>query len=159
MRPSALLVPLFAVVLLPAGRCAAAEPPEDGVKVTVVVILANRDGKVDDKLKCVAGEVQKMHPKLTGFHLGKTTTLPIAPGATEKFKLVDGQEASIKVKPCKECPGRFCLEVTSNALVSEMTYTSVCGKYFPLVTDYKTKDKGDRLIIAFKVESCDKEKK
>jgi hypothetical protein len=154
MRPLALLVPLFAA-LLPAGRCLAA-PPDEGVKVTVAVILANGDGKVNDKLKCVAVEVQKMHPKLTGFHLGTTTTLPIALGGSEKFKLVDGQEASVKVKRCKDCPARFCLEITSNALVGEMTYTSVCGKYFPLVTDYRTKDKGERLIIAFKVESCEK---
>ena len=41
-----------------------------------------------------------------------------------------------------------------------MVYSSVCGKYLPLVTDYKTKGKGDQLIIVFKVEACDgKEKK
>jgi hypothetical protein len=157
MRPSAALVALC-VALSFAGRCAAADP-EDNVKVTVAVIRANGDGKVDEKLKCVAAEVQKTHPKLTGFHLETATRLPIALGGSEKFKLVDGQEASIKVKRCKENPDRFCLEIQSKALVGEMTYTSVCGKYFPLVTDYRTKDKGDRLIIAFKVEACDKEKK
>src|SRR5690348_17652242 len=98
MRPSALLVPLFIALLLPAGRCAAA-PPDEGVKVTVAVILANRDGKVDDKLKCVATEVQRTHPKLTGFHLGPATTETIPLGGSEKFKLVDGQEATVKVKP------------------------------------------------------------
>jgi hypothetical protein len=155
------LAPLF-VVLLVAGRCAAGDPPapEERVKVTVAVILANGDGKVDDKLKCVATEVGKMHPKLTGFHLGTTATRSVPLGGSEKFKLVDGQEASITVRRCKECPGRFCLEVDSKALVGEMAYSSVCGKYFPLVTGYKTKDHGDQLIIAFKVESCTgKEKK
>ncbi|HEX5273584.1 MAG TPA: hypothetical protein VFW33_23975 [Gemmataceae bacterium] len=155
MRPTALFVPLFAALLLSAGRCAAA-PPEEGVKVTVAVIVANRDGKVDDRLKCVAEEVRKTHPKLTGFHLERMTKETIPLGGSQKFKLVDGQEATIHVKPCKECPNRFCLEITSNALVGEMTYTAICGKYFPLVTDYRTKDKGDRLIIAFKVESCGK---
>jgi hypothetical protein len=158
MRPSVALVSLCVALLFAAGRCAAADP-EEGVKVTVAVILANGDGKVNDKLKCVAAEVQKMHPKLTGFHLGTTTTQSIPLGGSEKFKLADGQEATIKVKRCKENPGRFCLEIQSKTLVGEMAYTSVCGKYFPLVTDYKTKDKGDQLIIAFKVESCDKEKK
>ena len=158
MRPIAVFAALFVALALAAGHCAAADP-EKGVKVTVAVILANADGKVNDKLKCVATEVQKMHPKLTGFHLGNTTTLPIPLGGSEKFKLIDGQEASIKVKRCKDCPGRFCLEIQSKALVGEMAYTSVCGKYFPLVTDYKTKDRGDQLIIAFKVESCEKEKK
>jgi hypothetical protein len=158
MRPSAALVPLSVALLFAAGRCAAADPPEKEVRVTVAAILANGDGKVDDRLKCVAAEVRKMHPKLTGFQLGRMTTKPIPLGGTEKFKLEDGQEASIKVKRCPDCPGRFCLEVQSKTLVGEMAYTSVCGKYFPLVTDYRTKDKGDRLIIVFKVESCDKEK-
>jgi hypothetical protein len=151
--------PLLALALLVApaltGRCAD-DPPaaEERVKVTVAVILANGDGKVDDKVKCVADHVRKMHPKLTGFHVGPTTTQPVALGGSEKFKLVDGQEATITVKRCTECPARFCLEVKSQALVGEMVYTSVCGKYLPLVTDYKTKKAGDRLIIAFKVESC-----
>jgi hypothetical protein len=158
MRPSAALVPLSVALLFAAGRCAAADPPEKEVKVTVVVILANANGKVDERLKCVAAEVQKMHPKLTGFSLGNTTTHPIPLDGSQTFKLVDGQEATIKVNRCKDCPGRFCLEIQSKTLVGEMTYNSVCGKYFPLVTDYKTKDKGDRLIIGFKVESCDKEK-
>jgi hypothetical protein len=149
-----LVAPLFA------GRADAADPPEEQVKVTVAVILANHDGKVDDKLKDVACHVRKMHPKLTGFHVGPTTTLPVALGGSEKFKLVDGQEATITVKRCTECPARFCLEIKSKALVGEMVYTSVCGKYFPLVTDYKTEKGGDQLIIAFKVEACaDKEKK
>jgi hypothetical protein len=154
MRPSVALVLLCAAPLL-GGRCTAADPDEN-VRVTVAVIRANGDGKVDDRLKCVATEVRKMHPKLTGFHLGETTTLPIPLGGSEKFKLVDGQEATIKVKRCKENPGRFCLEIQSKTLVGEMAYTSVCGKYFPLVTDYKTKDKGEQLILAFKVESCAK---
>jgi hypothetical protein len=159
MRVFFALAPLLIVLPL-AGRCAAADPPEPRVKVTVAVILANADGKVDDKLKCVAAEVRKMHPKLTGFHVGPTTSQPIVLGGSEKFKLVDGQEASITVKRCTECPGRYCLAIHSEALVGEMVYSSVCGKYLPLVTDYKTKGKGDQLIIVFKVEACDgKEKK
>jgi hypothetical protein len=157
MRPRLALALLLGALPFAAGRGPAADPPapEKSVKVTVAVILANGDGKVDDKLKCVADELRKMHPKLTGFHVGPTTTLPVTLGGSEKFKLVDGQEASITVKHCKDCPARFCLEIQSKALVGEMVYTSVCGKYFPLVTDYKTKDHGDQLIIAFKVESCD----
>jgi hypothetical protein len=152
--------PFFFALLF--GHCCAADPPaqEESVRVTVAAVFANGGGKVDEKLKCVAEAVRKTHPELTGFQVGQSTSLSIALGASEKFKLVDGQEASIAVKRCKECPERFCVEVTSKALVGEMTYTSVCGKYFPLVTGYKTKDKGDQLIILFKVESCpDKDKK
>jgi len=153
MRSFRSLAPLALAVLL-AGRCTAADPPEERVKITVAVILANGDGKVDDRLKCVASEVHKTHPKLSGFQLGTTTTRPVTLGTAEKFKLADGQEALISVKHCTACPGRFCLEIKSKALVGEMTYSSVCGKYFPLVTGYQTKDHGDQLIIAFKVESC-----
>jgi hypothetical protein len=163
MRPLLALALSFVALPLVGGRSATADQPapEERVKITVAVILANEDGKVDEKLKGVACEVRKMHPKLTGFHVGRTTTLPVALGGSEKFKLVDGQEAAITVKRCTDCPGRFCLEIQSKALVGEMAYTSVCGKYFPLVTDYKTKGNGEQLIIAFKVEHCtakDKEK-
>lgn len=155
MRCLLALAPLSVALLFVGGHCAADPPaPEERVKVTVAAILANGDGKVDDKLKCVAEEVRKSHPKLTGFHVGPTATRPVPLGGSEKFKLVDGQEVSVHVKPCADCPGRFCLEVQSQALIGEMVYTSVCGKYFPLVTDYKTKRHGDRLILAFKVESC-----
>ena len=162
MYASFTLAPLYLAVLL--GPCCADPPaPEDGVKVIVATVLANGDGKVDDRLTCVAEAVRKKHPALTGFHVGEQKRLSIPLGGTEKVKLVDGQEASITVKRCKECPERFCVEVTSKALVGEMTYTSVCGKYFPLVTGYKTKHKGDQLILLFKVEPCDgkdnKEKK
>jgi hypothetical protein len=144
---------VFALLL---GHCGAADPPaqEESVKVTVAAVLANGSGKVDDKLKCVADAVRKTHPELTGFHVGPSACRPIVLGGSEKYKLVEGQEASISVHRCKEYPERFCVEVTSKALVGEMTYTAVCGKYFPLVTGYKTKDKGDQLIILFKVEPC-----
>ena len=148
----------FVLALLSVPCCADPPAPEEGVKVTVAAVLANGDGKVDNKLKCVAEAVRKTHPELTGFQVGPMKTLSIPLGGSEKVKLVDGQEASVAVKRCKECPERFCVEVTSKALVGEMTYTSVCGKYFPLVTGYKTKDRGDRLIIAFKV-CAEKDKK
>ncbi len=158
MRHVLALAP-FLMPLLVARPCLAADPPEERVKVTVAAILACGDGKVDPKLKCVAEQVRKTHPELTGFQVGQSTTHSIGLGGTEKFKLVDDQEASVLVKRCKDCPERFCLEVRSKALVGGMTYTSVCGKYFPLFTGYKTKA-GQQLIIVVKVEACDgKDKK
>jgi hypothetical protein len=148
------------VLVLPlAGRCAAADPPEERVKVTVAAILANGSGKVDDRLTCVARQVHELHPRLTGFQLGTTTTRTMALGSAETFRLADGQVATIAVKRCTERAGSFCLDIKSKALVGEMTYSSVCGKYFPLVTEYKTKKDGDQLIIAFMVESCAKKDK
>jgi hypothetical protein len=156
MRRVLATAPLIAALLV-TGRCPAADP-EQQVRVTVAAILASADGKVDPKLKCIAEQVRKTHPELTGFQAGQSTTLPIALGGTETFKLVDGQEATVLAKRCKDCPERFCLEVKSKALLGEMTYTSVCGKYFPLITGYTTKDK-HQLIIVLKVEACADKKK
>jgi hypothetical protein len=153
MRHALALAPILVPLLL-ARTSTAADPPEERVKVTVAAILASRDGKVDPKLKCVAEQVRKNHPELTGFQVGQSTTHSLALGGTEKFKLVDGQEAAVLVKRCKDCPERFCLEIKSKTLVGEMTYTSVCGKYFPLFTGYKTKE-GQQLLIVVKVEACD----
>src|SRR4051794_29399525 len=45
--------------------------PDRKVRVSVVVILANEtDTKIDKKLECIAREVSKMHPRLTGFRMG-----------------------------------------------------------------------------------------
>jgi hypothetical protein len=155
MRPFTVLASLLLVLPL-VGRCAAADPPapEERVKVTVAVILANGGDKVDGRLTCLAREIHELHPRLTGFRLGPMTTQSVPLGGAETFRLVDGQVATIAVKRCTERPGCFCLDVKSKALVGEMTYSSVCGKYFPLVTEYKTKKEGDQLIIAFMVESC-----
>jgi hypothetical protein len=158
MRHALALAPMLLSVLL-ARPCPGADPPEERVKVTVAAILASGDGKVDPKLKCVAEQVRKTHPELKGFQVGQSTMHSIGLGGTEKFKLVDDQEASVLVKRCKDCPERFCLEIKSKALVGGMTYTSVCGKYFPLFTGYKTKE-GQQLLIVVKVECCDgKDKK
>ena len=43
-------------------------------------------------------------------------------------------------------------------LVGEITYMTICGKFFPIVTRYQTKDK-DRLIIAVMVKPCNGEKR
>jgi hypothetical protein len=42
--------------------------------------------------------------------------------------------------------------------MGEITYSCCCGKYFPIITRYQTKD-NERLIIAIGVHCCDKEKK
>jgi len=154
MRPSLLIALLLGCLMFAAGPVAAGDPPPDHVKITVAVILANGDGKVDEHVKCVAREVRKSHPKLTGYHVGPTLIESVPLDGSKTFKLVDGQEAKIRVKRCADCPGRFCLVIESSALFGEMAYDSVCGKYFPLVTGYKTKDHGDQVILAFKVESC-----
>src|SRR5262245_29709200 len=124
MRPSLLVALLLVSPLFVAGTAVAADPPADAVQISVAVRLANGDGKVDENLKDVACQVRKSHPKLTGYHEGQILTESIPLGGAKTFKLVDGKEATIKVKRCADCPGHFCLEIQSNALFGEMAYTS-----------------------------------
>src|SRR5437867_1620646 len=66
------------------GGCA------EEVKVTVVVILAtDRNNEVAGELKCIAQEVQKKYPHLTGFRLEQITRKSLPVGKSEKFALVD----------------------------------------------------------------------
>jgi hypothetical protein len=158
MRSSRAFCPLVILVLLAAGG-AACEPPlakDDGrVTVTVVAVLANdRDTKVDDRLTCLARCIREKHPNLTSFRLGRTSSKPIALGESQTFPLVEDEEAVIRVKRCTEKPDRFCLKVKSPSLVGDITYSSVCGKYFPIDTNYTTRKTHDRVFIAIMVESC-----
>src|SRR3954447_22025135 len=57
-----------------AGAAARAEEP---VKVTVVAVLASdKHTRIDPKLQDLAREVQKKDPTLTGFKVGRVTSLP-----------------------------------------------------------------------------------
>jgi hypothetical protein len=40
-------------------------------------------------------------------------------------------------------------------MMGEVEYTTCCGKFFPIITRYQTKDK-ERLIIAIRVQPCNK---
>jgi hypothetical protein len=154
--------PLLAALLLAGARSPACGPDKDNgrVNVTVVVVLANsRDKKVDDRLTCLAREIRKKHKDLTGFSIGEMGTKPLGLGDSASFPLVEGQEADVTVKRCTENPERFCLKVRSPGLVGEITYSSVCGKYFPIDTNTTTKKDGDRVFLAIMVEPCPKKKK
>jgi hypothetical protein len=126
---------------------------EERVKVTVVVILGtSRNADIDPKLKCVAREVQKVEPQLTGFQLGPATCKSLAVGNLFSFPLVEGQVADVIVQHAANEQDRVSLKVKPPQ-VGEITYTCACGKYFPIVTRYQTKAK-DRLIVAIKVQPC-----
>jgi hypothetical protein len=162
MRPRHALCLLFFGPLLAAlpGLAADDPPPakdEPRVRVTVAAVLANDKGDhVDPKLTCLARAIREKHPKLTSFRLGRTSAKSIALGGEETFRLVDGEgeEAVIRVKRCTEKPDRFCLKVKSPSLVGDITYSSVCGKYFPIDTNYTTQKTKDRVFIAIMVEPC-----
>lgn len=149
---------LALLVLATLWYAAAPAAADDKVKVTVVAILANdRDNVIDHRLKCIAKEVQKVEPQLTGFQMGQITCKSIPVGKTAKATLVDNEVAEIVVEHAADKDDRVSLKVKAPQM-GEIEYSSCCGKFFPILTRYQTKDK-DRLIIAIMVRPCKHEQK
>jgi hypothetical protein len=143
-----------AVILTAAPRLWA----DDQVKVTVVAVLATSQNKnVDAKLECLAKEVQKNHPELTGFKLERCSCQELSVGDKFKFRLVDDEVAEVSIQrgPGKNDRVGLTLKPPKGG---DIAYTSCCGKFFPICTRYFTKD-NEQLIIAVRVQCCDKEKK
>lgn len=128
----------------------------DDRTVTVIAILASdKNTKVDDKLKSIAEEVKKVEPSLTGFRIAHQSSKALAVGKRETFALVDREEASVVLQEvCPKDENRFRLAVKA-PMVGEITYSCCCGKFFPIMTRYQTKD-GERLILAVMVKPCKK---
>jgi hypothetical protein len=138
-----------------AGLLMGAEPLgcAEEVKVTMVVILAtDRNNLVDRELKCIAEEVRKLYPHLTGFRLEKFTCKAVPVGENEKFEAVDQQAAAVLVRHAADSKNRVGLTVKA-PLQGEIQYTTCCGKFFPIVTRYQTKNK-ELLILAIRVQPC-----
>jgi hypothetical protein len=137
---------------------ATAQSRAQEVRVTVIVILgSDKNKEVDCQLKCLAEEIQKKEPKLTGFKLGDTTCKSLALGKKETFKLVDKEEAIVTVRHGADKNNRVGLTVKPPRM-GEIDYTTCCGKFLPILTRYHTKDK-ERLIIAVRVQPCKGDKK
>jgi len=125
------------------------------VRVSVVMILASeKDDKVHKKLECIAREVRKMHPALKGFRFGDLTAQSLCVGSVGTFELIEGQKANIVVQQAADKMDRICLKVAPPKM-GEITYSTPCGKFLPLVTPFRTKA-GDLLILAIQVEPCKK---
>jgi hypothetical protein len=145
------LVAIFAIALLiaRAPACGAG----DEVKVTVVAVLATSKNKnVDAKCACLAREVQKKEPNLTGFQIKRCTCKELAVGDQFKFPLVDDQVMEVSIQRGKGKDDRIGL-TAKPPLGGEIVYDSCCGKFFPLMTRYQTKN-GEQLIIAIRVQCC-----
>lgn len=124
--------------------------------VTVIAILASdKSTRVDEKLKSIAEEVQKVEPSLTGFRIAHQSSKALAVGKRETFSLVDREEAAVLLQEvCPKDENRYRLAVKA-PMVGEITYSCCCGKFFPIMTRYQTKD-GERLILAVMVKPCKK---
>jgi hypothetical protein len=148
---------LAALACLLAAVPLAAEPPQaqpEPVKLSVVAICAhNRDENVDPRLKCMAEEIRKAVPQLTGFKVGKMYCKPVPVGTRETFKLVDDQEVVLTVVPGAN-KGDLQIKVTPPQM-GEVTYETSCGNFFTIITKYRTK-KNEVLILAVRVQPCKK---
>ena len=77
--------------------------------------------------------------------------------SAESFDLVADQQATVTVLKTADKDNRVQLKI-SLPTVAEITYTTTCGKFFPIVTRYQTKDR-ERLIIAIMVSPRHRGKK
>ena len=123
------------------------------VKVTMVTILAtDRNNEVDPRLKDIAAEIRKMNPQLKGFKLVsmENKSLPVDEKAV--FPLVDDQVAKVVIRRGADENNKVILAVTPPKQ-GELTWSSACGKFLPIVTRYQTQAK-ERLILAVRVQPC-----
>jgi len=130
-----------------------AEGADDKVRVCVVAILAtDRDDKVDRRLKDIAREVRKIDPKLTGLQLAQLSCKSLEGGKDDKFELVDGQSVAVTIQRKADKDDRVRVKVAP-PLMGEITYSTPCGKFLPIVTPFRTKT-NDLLIVAIRVQPC-----
>jgi hypothetical protein len=123
------------------------------VRVSIVIILASEtQTKVDKKVKDIAEEVKKIHPKLQGFVMKDLKCQSVKIGAATKIELIDGQTTTITIQKAADKMDRIRLKVGPPAM-GGITYETPCGKFLPIVTPHTTKN-NEKLIIAIRVEPC-----
>src|SRR5690348_652159 len=120
---------------------------EEPVRVTVVVVLATtQDIGVDKRLVDLAKEVQKRDSTLICFKVVATEAKSIPVGDGHCFELLEKQVVKVRVERPKDENGRVSLAIRPPGL-EKITYGCACGKFFPIVTPYTTKN-GEVLIVA-----------
>lgn len=127
------------------------------VRISVVVILASEKGdKIDKKLEGIAKEVQKSYPKLTNFELAKLSCKSLEVGKLDQFDLIEDQTMDATILKAADKMDRVCLKVAPPGM-GELTYATPCGKFLPIMTEYRTK-KNQLLLIAVRVQPCNGDK-
>jgi hypothetical protein len=141
-------------VLVPVLAVQAPARADDDVHISVVTILAtSKNSNVDPLVECLAREMTKKDPTLTGFSIARMTCKDVKIGGKDCFEVADGQKVCITAeKRCEKDKNRVCLKVEAPTLHA-ITYNTCCGKFLPIVTRYKTKS-GDVMILAVRVKSC-----
>jgi hypothetical protein len=123
------------------------------VRVSVVVILASEtDTAVEKKLQCIAEEVRKTHPKLKGFKSVNLICKSLPVGLPDTFNLVEDKQVDINVVRAANKDDRVCLKVGPPKM-RQITYSTPCGKFLPILTPLQTKA-GEHVLIAIRVQPC-----
>jgi hypothetical protein len=136
-----------------------AEPPQppqpEKIRLSVVAICAhNRDDRIDPRLTCMADEIKKAVPQLTGFKMGKMSRKEVPVGGRETFELVDDQVATVTVVQAADKENLIQIKLTPPQM-GEVTYETSCGRFFTIITKYRTRNK-EVLILAVRVQPCQK---
>ena len=148
----AALSPFYLVTL------SSAAPPKgekkETVDVAVIAILAtDRNDKIDPKLACIARQVRKNHKELKGFQLATTARRSLNIGVKHVFEVLDGaQKVGVTVVHGADEKDRVQVKVAPPGM-GEITYDTCCGKFLPIITEFRTKDK-ELLIIAVCIKPC-----
>lgn len=146
------------IAVMGALACSAAAGPvchdeKDPVKVTLVVVLASEKGNtIDKRLKSVAAEVQKLNPNFKSFTLKHMASKSLNPGEKVSWACVEKEVVDMIIKHGADKDNRVGLNVVAPSM-KPIEYQTVCGKFLPIVTPYKTKN-GERLILAIRVQPC-----
>jgi hypothetical protein len=141
--------------LLAAATETSACPKKDDrkVRVSVLVILASEtDAKVEKKLECIAREVRKMYPKLKGFRSGNLACRSVKVGTADRFAVIEGQTIEVTVQRAADKMDRIRLKVAPPSM-GEITYSTPCGKFLPILTPYQTKN-NETVLVAIRVQPC-----
>jgi hypothetical protein len=139
---------LAALALLAGFATPAAVQQPRRIKVTVVVILASdRSTWVDPRLKCIAEEVRKRDPNLRGFTLASMSCRSLAVDDKVSLPLLEGAAADVCIHCCGDKHNRVTLAVTPPGQ-GEIVYRTVCGKFLPIVTRYRTRPRIPPEVVA-----------
>jgi hypothetical protein len=135
------------------SAASAKDEEKETVEVAVIAILASeRDNKIDPKLACIAREVRKTHKELTGFQLATTSRKSLTLGARGIFEMIGDQKVAVTVQQGADEKNRVQVKVGPPGM-GEITYDTRCGKFLPIVTRFRTKDR-ELLILAVCVRPC-----
>ena len=151
------LVALVALAAEPTPRGAVEPAPEKGapeeVKVCIIAVLATcHNDTIDDRVACIAREVNKTYPKLTGFQVHKMMCRTVTVGSRVSFDVIDDQTVGVTVERGVDPDHPMLMKIEAPSL-GPITYETCCGKFLPVVTRYRTSD-NQLLIIAARVQPC-----